>query len=206
MSSKKPPLKVPLHVEEDEKKLLIDHDYDGIQELNHPLPKWWRFFFYTGIIFGAGYWVYYSFLGGPTLRDEHNKEMVTITAKQNEYKKQTSQFKQQEFSELDENEHRREHIAEGLKVYTDNCVQCHLDGGQGDIGPNLTDDSWLVSKGTPETNYNIVYSGSEANGMPAWGEVLSADDIYKVLVYLKSISNTFHPQGKAAQGEKIVNP
>ncbi|MDH4468523.1 MAG: cbb3-type cytochrome c oxidase N-terminal domain-containing protein [Bacteriovoracaceae bacterium] len=185
---------------EDEKKLLLDHDYDGIQELNHPLPKWWNFIFYTSCLFGLGYWAYYSFLGGPTQRDDLKQEMVGITAKQDEYKKLNSQYNEAKFAEFD----KPENLLKGKEVFANNCVQCHEDGGYGNIGPNLTDDYWLVSKGNPETNYNIVYSGSEANGMPAWGEVLSSDDIYLALVYVKSLKNTFHPKGKEAQGEKVV--
>ena len=73
-----------LQVEADEKHLLLEHSYDGIQELNHPLPKWWNVIFYAGIIYGFGYWTYYTFLGGPTLVDEMNKELVVIRQAQKE--------------------------------------------------------------------------------------------------------------------------
>lgn len=187
-----------LQVEPDEKHLLLDHDYDGIQELNHPLPKWWNIIFYVSIVFGIGYFVYYQFLGGPTANEDLNVAMEKIKVIQEEYKKSNSQFNQEKFITFNV----KENLEKGLKVYSDNCVQCHLENGIGDIGPNLTDDHWLVSKGTPETNYDVIYKGSEANGMPAWGEVLSTEDIYFSLVYLDSIRNTF-VKGKAPEGIKV---
>ena len=62
-----------LIVKEDEKQLLLDHNYDGIQELNHPLPSWWNFIFYAAIVYSVGYFIYYQFLNGPTLKEELTK-------------------------------------------------------------------------------------------------------------------------------------
>ena len=58
-----------LHVEEDEKHLLMDHNYDGIQELNNPLPSWWAFTFYFGIAFAIFYFILYQVMGAPSLSD-----------------------------------------------------------------------------------------------------------------------------------------
>ena len=188
-----------LQIEEDEKHLLLDHNYDGIQELNHPLPSWWNAMFYAGIIFGICYWAYYSFLGGKTLRDELAVEMTVVKQAQAEYKLLTEAYKPEVFEQFN----KPENMEQALAVFTDNCPQCHAENGRGDVGPNLTDDYWLVSQGTPETNYKVVYYGSEENGMPAWGEVLSSEEIYQALVYVNSLKNTFHPEGKEPQGEKI---
>lgn len=187
-----------LHVEEDEKDLLIDHNYDGIQELNHPLPKWWNAAFYIGIFFGLVYFIYYQFLGGTTMRQEFKVQWDAIQNTQKEYQKLNSGFNAEKFVSINT----KENVAKGLAVFSENCVQCHSENGKGDIGPNMTDNYWLVSKGTPETNYAVVYKGSEENGMPAWGEVLSSENIYLALVYLDSIKNTF-VKGKEPQGTKI---
>lgn len=188
-----------LHVEDDEKHLLLDHNYDGIQELNHPLPKWWNVLFYAGIIYGLGYWTYYTFLGGKTLQEELESDMVIVRETQAEYKRLTEAYK----PELYEQFNKPENMDQALAIYTDNCLQCHAENGRGDVGPNLTDDHWLLTQGTPETNYQIIYYGSEENGMPAWGEVLSSEEIYQALVYVNSLKNTFHPEGKEPQGEKV---
>lgn len=200
MSSSENKNSTELHVEADEKHLLLDHNYDGIQELNHPLPGWWNFFFYVGIFFGVGYWVYYTFMGGPTLRDELKADMAVVREAQEMEKKLNSSFSQKKFDEYNVPGNKER----ALQVYTDNCMQCHMEGGRGDVGPNLTDNHWLRTKGTPETNFQIVYNGSEENGMPAWGEVLSSEEIYLALTYVNSLRNTFHKEGKAPQGEKIV--
>jgi cytochrome c oxidase cbb3-type subunit 3 len=186
-------------IQADEKHLLLDHDYDGIQELNHPLPKWWNLIFYTSCAFGFMYWIYYEFMQGPNLRDELKQEMSSIQKLQEEDKKKNSSFRPELFAHYNKPENKER----ALQVYMDNCHQCHSDEGKGDIGPNLTDKYWLVTQGNPETNFQIVYTGSEANGMPAWGEVLAIEDIYLALSYVESLKNTNHPQGKAPQGVVI---
>ncbi len=188
-----------LHVEPDEKHLLLDHNYDGIQELNHPLPSWWNFLFYVGIVYGIGYGIYYEFLGGKSLRAEFTEDYAKIRAIQEEYKKANGPFDPNQYAVFATPDHRKE----AEQIYVDNCQQCHLEGGRGDIGPNLTDKYWLLAKGTPQTIYNVVFTGSEENGMPAWGEVLSPEDIYRVVGYVMTFKNTNHPEGKAPQGEPV---
>jgi cytochrome c oxidase cbb3-type subunit III len=191
--------KTQLDVLPDEKHLLLDHNYDGIHELNHPLPSWWSFAFYAGIVFAIIYFVYYQFLGGPTLREEFEKNYALVKAKQDEYKKLHGGWDPNQFAAWNN----PSGISAGMQVYTDNCLQCHMEDGRGDVGPNLTDDHWLISKGTPETNYTVVYDGSEENGMPAWGDVLTTEEIYQVLAYIQTFKNTFHKDGKEPQGEKV---
>ncbi len=190
-----------VHIEADEQHLVLDHNYDGIQELNHPLPSWWSVLFYAGIIFAIGYTVYYQWMGGPSLRDEFNAAYADLREKQEAYKAANGPFDDRVYATYAT----PEEVQKGAVVYEENCVQCHLEGGRGDIGPNLTDDHWLLAKGTPSTIYQIVYTGSEENGMPAWGELLSAEDLYRVTAYVMTFHNTFHPEGKEAQGEKVVN-
>lgn len=190
-----------LDVLPDEKHLLLDHDYDGIQELNHPLPSWWNFFFYVGILFGVGYFIYYSIMGGPSLREEFKKDYAKVVAAQEEFKKIHSAFKVEKYDAVAN----AEGIKKGEEVFVNNCLPCHAEGGKGDIGPNLTDEYWLVAKGTPETIYNVAFNGSEANGMPAWGEVLTTEEIYLAVAYVMSLKNTHVKGGKEPQGEKIEN-
>lgn len=190
-----------LHVEENEKDLLLDHAYDGIQELNHPLPFWWQFTFYGGIAFAVVYFVYYQLMGGPTLRDEFNKNYAVIAAAQEDFKKKEGLFNPELYAQFST----AENIKKGEQIFVDNCVACHLEKGRGDIGPNLTDDHWINSKGTPETNYPVIFNGVVENGMPNWSEVLSRDEIYQVVAYVQTLHHTFIKDGKAPQGEKVVN-
>lgn len=189
-----------VEIKSDEKHLVLDHNYDGIIELNHPLPSWWSFGFYAGIIFAIGYFIYYQLMGGPSLRQEFDKNYAEVRTKQEEYKKLHGGWDPNQFTAWNN----PSGISAGMQVYTDNCLQCHMEGGRGDVGPNLTDDHWINSKGTPETNYTVVYNGSEENGMPAWGEVLTTEEMYQVLAYVQTFKNTFIKDGKAPQGEKVT--
>lgn len=187
-----------LIVKEDEVALLLDHDYDGIQELDHPLPFWWQATFYGGIIFAICYLAYYQFGSGPSLRDEFKEEYSVVAIKQHEYKKSLGDFNVEFYNA----QNTPEGIKKGEQVFVDNCVACHLDNGIGDIGPNLTDEYWLNSKGTPETNYPVIFHGVIENGMPNWSEVLSIDEIYQVTAYVQTLHHKKLP-GKEPQGEKI---
>jgi cytochrome c oxidase cbb3-type subunit III len=189
-----------LDVKPDEKHLLLDHDYDGIQELNHPLPGWWNFIFYAAIIFSVIYFAYYQFLGGPSLRDEFKVSYDKVLLAQAEFKRLNSAFNLEFYHSIVADDG----VKKGAVVYENNCLPCHAEKGQGDIGPNLTDDHWLVAKSTPDTIYNIVFNGSEENGMPAWAEVLTKEEIYQATAFVSSLKNTF-VKGKAAEGEKIEN-
>lgn len=188
-----------LHVEADEKDLLLGHAYDGIQELNHPLPSWWNFIFWAAIVFSGGYYVYYEFMSGPTLREEFNVHYAKIQASQEEFRKQNLAFKNDMYAAVVANGG----VKKGEEVFINNCLPCHAENGRGDIGPNLTDKYWLVAKSTPETIYNIVFNGSEANGMPPWNEVLTAEEIYLSVAFVSSLKNTHQKNGKAPQGELI---
>ncbi|MFP5458140.1 MAG: cbb3-type cytochrome c oxidase N-terminal domain-containing protein [Bacteriovoracia bacterium] len=188
-----------LHVEADEQHLLLEHSYDGIQELNHPLPSWWNVMFYLGIVFAIGYTIYYEALGGKSLRQEFTEHYTKVREVQEEYKKLHGPFDPNQYAAYTT----PDNLKAGEAVYVENCMQCHMEGGKGDIGPNLSDKHWLLAKGTPDTIYQVVYTGSEENGMPAWGEILSSEDMYRVVGYVMTFKNTFHKEGKEPQGELI---
>lgn len=189
-----------LDVKEDEKHLLIDHAYDDIQELNHPLPSWWNTILVISFAYSVGYFVYYQFLGGPTLKEEFNKDFKVILAKQQEFKKMESAFSQEYYAKVIS----EKGVEKGKEVYEINCLPCHAENGVGDVGPNLTDDHWLIAKGTPDTIYSVVFHGSEANGMPIWSEMISKDEIYQSVAYVMTFRNTFK-KGKAPEGVKVAD-
>jgi cytochrome c oxidase cbb3-type subunit 3 len=187
-----------LHVEPDEKHLLLDHDYDGIQELNHPLPNWWNMILFVSIIFSIGYFIYYVIMSGPSLREEFKKDYAIVQAAQEEVKKLNAAFKPDMYAAVAN----PEGIKKGEEVFVNNCLPCHAEKGKGDIGPNLTDKYWIAAKGTPDTIYFVVYHGREDNGMPPWNEVLTQEEMYLAVAYVMSIKNTFQ-KGKEPQGELI---
>ncbi|MCO4793394.1 MAG: c-type cytochrome [Bacteriovoracaceae bacterium] len=185
---------------DDEKALVLDHDYDGIQELDHPLPSWWIATFVGTVVFGVLYGMYYLWAGGLTLEEEYAQDMLKINKAKAELASKVDVFDQKAYSTWTT----KVGLAKGAEVFEENCMTCHEENGKGDIGPNLTDEYWLLSDGTAESVYSIVNKGNEDNGMPAWGEVISKDEMYAATAYVMSIQGFEHKSGaKEPQGKKI---
>ncbi len=187
-----------LNVMEDEKHLLLDHNYDGIHELDHKLPNWWQFTFYGAIVFSVFYFIFYQIMGGPTLREEFNKEFAKVKERQDEMKKKSGAFDQEYYAKTLS----ADGVKKGEEVFVTNCVACHKEKGIGDIGPNLTDKFWIHAKGTPETIFPVVFNGVPDKGMPTWSETISPDEIYQVVAYIQTLHNLNLP-GKEPQGEPV---
>ncbi len=179
-----------------EKELVLDHNYDGIQELDHPLPSWWTATFVGTVIFGLFYVIFYLWAGGPTLKQEFDRDMIAINQAKAKLAAQIDSYDAEVFHSLNN----VKGIKQGLEVFTENCMACHEEGGRGDIGPNLTDNYWLLSKGTPESIYPIINKGNEDNGMPAWGEIIPKKEMYAVLAYIMSIKGSNPKGAKEPQG------
>lgn len=182
--------------ENDEK--LLDHNYDGIQELDNPLPRWWLITFYGAIIFGIAYFAYYQLGNGPTLKDEYHKNLTYHQKIKTHYLEELSQFDEEKYNSISQIEEMKNF---GKTLFQNNCQACHGAQAGGDIGPNLTDDYWLFSEGTPETIYPFIITGSPAAGMPAWGEYLQEDELYSIITYLMSIRGIKQDHPKAPEGE-----
>ena len=182
-----------------EKDLVLDHNYDGIQELNHPLPSWWTATFIGTVVFGIFYSVFYFWAGGLTLQQEFTRDMKLINEAKAKLAADVDQFDVKAFKQFTT----ESGLKKGLEVFNENCLTCHEEGGKGDIGPNLTDNYWLLAKGTPESIYPVVNKGNEDNGMPAWGEVITKDEMYAVVAYVMSLKGTNVEGGKEPQGKEI---
>lgn len=186
---------------EEERALLLDHNYDGIQEFDFPLPQWWVWTFVGGIVFAIFYAAYYHAFGGPSLRDEYTAEMAHVMELKKAAAEKAGGFNDEEYNAwIAANEGPKL----GLGVFNENCASCHKEGGLGDIGPNLTDKHWLnVTEVTPASLYKVIHDGVEDNGMPAWGEVLSKEDIMSAISYVLTLKNTNAAGGKEPQGQAI---
>lgn len=184
---------------EGEKELLLDHAYDGIQELDNPLPEWWKMTFYGGIIFGIPYFLYFVVLGGPTLYEEYEKDLAYIEAVRLEMAGNLDIFDPVDYQAkilVPEN------LARGAIIYEENCLACHADRGQGDIGPNLTDAYWIHGDGGAEFVYKMVVNGFEENGMPPWKDFLSKEEMIQVTAFVQTLKDT-NIEGKGPEGNKV---
>jgi len=178
--------------------LLLDHNYDGIQELNHPLPQWWLMIFYGTIVFSVIYVGYYMTGIGPSLRDELNLAMAKIEANRKETA--TAPPVAVEAKVLTN----EETIAAGKKNYQSKCAACHGVNGEGGIGPNLTDDYWIHGQGRAEDLARLINDGVPDKGMPAWNQMLKPNEVIAITSFLLSLRGTHPPGEKAAQGTKVT--
>ncbi len=185
---------------EEDKAVLLDHDYDGIQELDHPLPRWWVMSFWGGIIFAIIYFSYYVVGSGPSLQYEYGLDLKHLKEVKKEYLKNLSQFNSDTYHSYSQSP---EMLKVGESNFNKHCVACHRDKAAGDIGPNLTDEYWLYAEGTPETIFPFILTGNPSGGMPAWAEMLKEDELYAITAYLMSIQGIEQENPKAPQGERF---
>jgi len=184
---------------EQEKDLEIEHAYDGIKELNNPVPAWFNVLFFGTMLFAAGYLFYYHIGGYGDLQDkEYEHEMVKAQEEKAAYLEKSA-------NTIDENSVLADKtpvtLEEGKGIFTSNCVVCHGDKGQGIIGPNLTDDFWLHGGGINNVFKTIKY-GVPEKGMISWEKNLTPKQISAVANYILSIHGSNPPGAKAPQGEK----
>jgi cytochrome c oxidase cbb3-type subunit 3 len=184
---------------EQENEILIAHDYDGIQELDNPIPGWFMYLFYGSIIFGVAYLLnYHVFKTGQLQYAEYKTEMVQADIEKKAFLSKAA-------NRVDENTVKLVHdpavIASGQAIFKSTCAPCHGDHAQGSVGPNLTDDYWLHG-GKINDLFKTIKYGVLAKGMPTWEKQLSPKQISDVANYIKSIHGT-HPAGaKEPQGTK----
>lgn len=182
-------------VEED---ILLDHAYDGIQEYDNPMPRWWVWIFWGSFWFSLAY-VFHFWVGNGTSREESYKaEMEVVNA---ERAKAAMEQKVSEES-LAQVMADASSIAGGKEVFVSKCAACHKEDGGGLIGPNLTDNHWIHGKGALMDIYVVIDQGVAAKGMPSWGRQLSPTELRQVVAYVGTLRGS-NVAGKAPEGELV---
>jgi cytochrome c oxidase cbb3-type subunit 3 len=182
---------------ENEKDVLTDHDYDGIKELDNDLPPWWKYGFYLTIIWAVAYLFYYHVSGGPLSIEEYNNEMAAAKIEVAEYMKQNALNVDENTVTLGD----ASMVAEGNKLFAENCVACHGAKGEGNtIGPNLTDAYWIHG-GSIQDVFKTIKYGWPAKGMRSWQESFSPIQIQQLASFVKSINGTNPENAKEPQGD-----
>lgn len=180
-----------------EEDKLLDHNFDGIQEFDNPMPTWWVGLFVFTIIWAIAYLFYYDITGlGETQLEEYHNELA---AAEKMYGGEDGGGEAQvEIALLTS----AEDIAEGEKIYKMNCSSCHGQAGEGGIGPNLGDSKWLHG-GDFKSIANTIIHGVPEKGMIAWEPILKTKKIVQVTSYIdQKFRNTNPPNGKAPEGEE----
>ena len=182
-------------------RLIMDHDYDGIQELDNPLPGWWLMTFYLTIIFSVGYVLYYYAFGGPNSDQELAASMEQIEMRRAETA--AAGGDEPDEAELIAKSTDSSRIEAGKNEYMVKCMACHGNLGQGLIGPNLTDEYWIHGDGSITQIMEVVNKGIPEKGMPPWEGLIPPEMIENVVFYVVSIKGTNPPGARPPQGNKI---
>lgn len=188
---------------EEEGEIILDHDYDGIKELDNSLPPWWLYAFYITIVFAAVYLVRYHIMDGSLMAEEFEMEMAEAQESINEYKKNAKDLIDVESVTLLTE---ASDLEAGKKIFQTNCVACHMADGGGGIGPNLTDDNWILGGGIKSVFKTVTDGGRDGKGMIAWNSTLNPGEIQQVSSYVLSLHGTTPANPKAAEGDIIWTP
>ncbi|AFM33565.1 MULTISPECIES: cytochrome-c oxidase, cbb3-type subunit III [Stutzerimonas stutzeri group] len=188
----------------------VGHSYDGIEEYDNPLPRWWFMLFVGTVIFALGYLALYPGLGnwkgvlpgyedGWTQVKEWQREMDKA---EEQYGPLYAKYAAMPVEEVATDP---QALKMGGRLFASNCSVCHGSDAKGAYGfPNLTDNDWLWG-GEPETIKTTILHGRQA-AMPAWKDVIGEEGIRNVAGYVRSLSGRDTPEGISVdieQGQKI---
>lgn len=186
---------------EKEHEVLLDHNYDGIQELDNSLPPWWKYGFYLTIIVAVIYIYRFHFSNdGMSQQEEYLAEM-----QQGEEDK--AAYLAKSANNVDENTvvylTDAASIAAGKEMYGKSCVACHLADGGGSVGPNFTDDYWIHGGSIKDIFKSLKY-GWQEKGMKSWKDDYSPKQLQEIASFVKSLRGTKSATPKDAQGELYI--
>jgi cytochrome c oxidase cbb3-type subunit 3 len=185
---------VPLEKEAD---MLLDHNYDGIKELDNALPPWWKYGFYITIVVAVFYFLKFEvWHTGMNPTEEYNTEMTIA-------KTETDAYLASAKENVDENTVTDLDAAgnvAGKAIFAKTCVPCHLAEGQGLVGPNLTDEYWIHG-GSIKDIFKTIKYGFPDKGMQSWQTTYSPVEMQQLSSYIRSLRGTNPPNPKAPQGD-----
>ncbi len=179
----------------EEKDMMLDHEFDGIGELDNPTPPWFMWLFYSTIAFAVIYILNFHVLGyGKMQEEEYAIEMKEAAVAKIAYLAKAA-------NNVDENNVKEDpsKIAAGAAIYNANCVACHGDKGQGGVGPNLTDKFWIHG-GSIGNIFKTIKYGVPEKGMISWEKTLNPKQMAELSNYVLSLKGTNPPNPKAPQG------
>lgn len=176
------------------------HEYDGISEFDNPLPLWWKLIFIGTAVFAAIYFAYYHVAGvGATIHQDYALEMKELQAVQEKAMAEAGKLSDEGWKQLMTDQAA---LAEGRHRYTEVCVVCHGEKGEGKIGPNLTDRHWIHGDGSMGAVFSVMMTGVPEKGMPPWGKRFSPKELQKITAFVGTLLNT-HVPGKEPQGAEV---
>ena len=181
-----------------EENRLLDHSYDGIQEYDNPMPRWWVISFWATIIFSILYLLNVPGIGNGRGRIADYKADMARAEAIRAKNEPSGGATPEALAALATD---RNALEEGKQLFATYCAPCHRPDGGGQIGPNLTDDAWIHG-GTLTDIRTTINTGVLAKGMPEWGKVLKPGQVSAAAVYVKSLGGTNPPNPKPPEGVK----
>ncbi len=181
---------------EKEDSIVLSHNYDGIRELDNVLPPWWSYLFYVTIVFSIVYMLNYHVINVWPLSDSEYQEEVKLADEQIQILVGSGALiNENTVTELTD----PASISVGAEIFKKNCVSCHGINGQGNIGPNLTDEYWINGGGVKNV-YKTISNGVLAKGMLSWKSQLKGKEMQQVASYVLSLKGSNPANAKAPQG------
>ncbi|AUH63393.1 cytochrome-c oxidase, cbb3-type subunit III [Paracoccus zhejiangensis] len=195
------------------------HEWDGIRELNNPMPRWWLWTLYGTIVWGIGYAIAYpawplvqgatSGLLGYSTRGEVAAEIAAVDARNAEV---SATLAAADLAALPVDDPAYQFgVSGGAAVFRANCSQCHGAGAAGGVGyPNLLDDSWLWGGTLDDIEYTVrhgirndIDADARFSQMPAFGEMLTKPEIAEIAEHVLALSGQDHDAAKAEAGATL---
>ncbi|MEO1032301.1 MAG: cbb3-type cytochrome c oxidase N-terminal domain-containing protein [Bacteroidota bacterium] len=188
---------------EEEGEIILDHNYDGIKELDNSLPPWWLYGFYATIIFGVIYMVRYHIFNADDQFAEYEIEYAEAQRAIEEYKRTAKNLVDANTVEVLTE---AADLNAGKAIFEGKCVVCHKADGGGGIGPNLTDEYWILGGGIKNVFRTISEGGRDGKGMVSWKkEGLTPLEMAQVASYVLEFQGTTPAEPKPAEGDLWVD-
>jgi cytochrome c oxidase cbb3-type subunit 3 len=176
---------------------IMEHEYDGIQEYDNPMPRWWLLTFAGTVIFSIIYYFNVGPVGNGKGRiADYEADMKAFAEA---HPAPTGGASPEQLLAITSNP---EAIAAGKETFLKNCAACHGADGGGLIGPNLTDNYWIHGSSI-DSVYLTVVNGVLDKGMPPWGKVLKPEEVLRVTAYTTTLRGTTPAAPKAPQGVPV---
>ncbi|MFD2824006.1 cbb3-type cytochrome c oxidase N-terminal domain-containing protein [Lacinutrix iliipiscaria] len=183
---------------QEEHEIILDHNYDGIKELDNNLPPWWIWSFYASIVFAVIYLARFHVFNGTNQYDELETEYAQAKIDIENYKKTAKDLVDFNTVELLTE---ASDLKNGQKIFAENCVACHKADGGGGIGPNLTDKHWILGGGIKNVFKTVSEGGRDGKGMIAWKTLLKPAEMAQVSSYVLQFQGTTPAEPKPAEGD-----
>jgi cytochrome c oxidase cbb3-type subunit 3 len=187
----------------EEKELVMEHEFDGIAELDNPTPAWFMVLFYGTILFAVGYMVNYHVIGwGQSQEQEYASELQQAEDDRIAMLQKPGAGGANKINENTVEASTDEVVLKaGAALFKNVCTPCHGEHAEGAVGPNLTDEYWLHG-GTVKEIFKTIKYGVPEKGMIAWEKSMNGKQIADITSYILSLKGSKPSGAKAPQGKK----